>query len=74
MAVRRRRTKINSSDPPLVTVCTTNPTEPLPPFFNPPIELASMRPCRYLDRYRWIDFSPISLGKLLQVSVAEIHV
>jgi hypothetical protein len=38
-----RRTKINSSDPPLTAVCTAYATPPLLPFFQRPIELASFR-------------------------------
>jgi hypothetical protein len=40
-----RRTKINSSDPPLTAVCATHPTPPFLALFHPPIELASLRPC-----------------------------
>jgi hypothetical protein len=69
-----RRTKINSSDPPLTAVCTTYATPPFPPFFHPPIELASFRPRGRLHRDRRIDFSAICFGMLLHLAVAEIHI
>jgi hypothetical protein len=69
-----RGTKINSPDPPLTTVCTTYPTEPPLALFHPPIEPASWRPGGRLNLDRWVDFSAISLGKLLHVLIAEIHI
>ena len=69
-----RGTKINSSDPPVRAVCAGYATPPLPPFFHPPIELASFRPHGRLDLDRRIDFSAICLGMLLHLGVAEIHI
>jgi hypothetical protein len=66
-------TKINSSDPPLMAVCTAYATPPFLPFFHPPIELASGRPGGRLDVDRWVDFSAIRFGMLLDILVAEIH-
>jgi hypothetical protein len=68
-----RGTKINSFDPPLTSIRTTHATPPLLPFFHPPIELASVRPHGRLHLDRWIDFSAICFGDLLQVIVAEIY-
>jgi len=69
-----RRTKINSSDPPLTAVRTADATEPLPALSDPPIELTTWRPCSSrLNPDRWIDFSAISLGALLEVVVTQIH-
>jgi excisionase family DNA binding protein len=62
------RTQINRFDPPLTTVRATDSAAPFPPFFHPPIELASIRPGRRLNRYRRIDFSAICCGELLQVA------
>jgi hypothetical protein len=42
-------------------------------LFHPPIEPASVRPRGGLDLDRRIDFTAISLGKLLHVGVAGIH-
>jgi hypothetical protein len=53
------RTKINSLDPLLTTVWTSYPSEPLLPFFHPPIELASRRPHGQLHLDRRIDFTAI---------------
>jgi hypothetical protein len=58
----------------LTAVCTADATPPFLPFFHPPIELASFRPCGHLDLDRRIDFSAICFGTLLQVIVAEIHI
>ena len=71
---RVRRTKINSPDPPLLTVRTAYATPPFLPFFHPPIQLAGIRPYGPLDHYRRLDCSAISGGKLLQVGVAQIHI
>jgi hypothetical protein len=67
-------TKINSSDPPLTAVCTAYATPPFPPFFHPPIELASFRPGGRVDLDWRIDFAAIGSGDLLQVIIAEIHI
>jgi hypothetical protein len=69
-----RRTKINSSDPPLTTICAAYPTPPFLPFFHPPIELASWCPCGRLHLDGWIDNSAICFGELLQVGIGEIHI
>ena len=45
---------------------------PFLPFFHPPIELASFRPRGRLHLDRWIDFSAICFGTLLDLIVAEI--
>jgi hypothetical protein len=42
-------------------------------LFHPPIKLAGPGPGGCLDRDGWIDFTALSLGKLLHVLVAEIH-
>jgi hypothetical protein len=69
-----RRSKINSFDPALPTVGTAYPTPPFLPVLHPPIEPASLRPGGCLDLDLWVDRSAISLSKLLQVVVAEIHI
>jgi hypothetical protein len=51
--------KINSSDPPLTTVCTAYPAPPLLPFLYPPIEVTGFRPRSRLDLDRRIDFAAI---------------
>ena len=64
------QTKISSSDPPSTAVCTAYATEPLLPFFHPPIELPSSGPggCLYLDRR--INCTAISVAVLAWI---EIH-
>ena len=64
------RTKINSSDPPLTAVFAAYAPPPLLPFPHPPIELACWRPRGRLHPDRWIDFSAICFGTLLQLVVA----
>jgi hypothetical protein len=64
-ALVRGRTKINSPDPPLFTVRTAYPTEPLLTLFDPPIELACSRPRSGLHMYQRVDFSAMLSGKLL---------
>jgi hypothetical protein len=56
-----------------MAVCTAYATPPFLPFFHPPIELASGRPGGRLDVDRWVDFSAIRFGMLLDILVAEIH-
>jgi len=49
---------IASSDPALLTVGTAYPSEPLQPWpalFHPPIKLPSFRPRSYIDRHRRIN-------------------
>jgi hypothetical protein len=58
----------------LAAVCTAYPTPPFLPFFHPPIELASLRPGGRLNLDRWIDFSAICFGTLLDLIVGEIHI
>jgi hypothetical protein len=67
-----RRSKINSSDPPLTAVCAAHAAPPLPPFAHPPVELASFRPRGRLHLDRWIDFSAICCVPPLQVGIAEL--
>jgi hypothetical protein len=69
-----RRSEINSFDPPLTAVRTTDPTPPFLPFFYPPIESARCRLRGRLYMDRWIDRPAISLYELLHVVVAEIHI
>jgi hypothetical protein len=73
-ALVRGRTKINSPDPPLFTVRTAYPTEPLLTLFDPPIELASRRPRGQLHRDGRINFSPICCSQALHLAVAELHI
>jgi hypothetical protein len=67
-------TKINSSDPPLTAVRTASASEPLLPFFHPPVKLASFQPCGRLYVDGRVDLSAICCGMLLHLSVAEIHI
>ncbi len=69
-----RRSKINSFDPALPTVCPAYSTAPCLPFFHPPIQRAGVRPGSRLDLDRWVDFAAISPGNLLQVTLVQIHV
>ena len=64
-----RRTKINSSDPPLAAVCTAYATPPFLPFFHPSLELASFRPGGGVHLNRRIDFPLIRFGMLLHLVV-----
>jgi hypothetical protein len=66
-----RRSKINSSDPPLAAVWTAYATEPLPAFLHPPVELASFRPRGHLHLDRWIDFPAVFRVLLLRVEVRD---
>jgi hypothetical protein len=53
-----RRAAYPSSDPALLTVGTAYPSEPLQPWpalFHPPIKLPSFRPRSYIDRHRRIN-------------------
>ena len=50
------------------------PAEPLLTLFDPPIELASLRPHGRLHLDRRIDSSAIRCGMLLHLVVAEIHI
>jgi hypothetical protein len=74
MAAIRSRTKINSSDPPLTAVRTAYASEPLLPFFHPPMKLASFQPCGRLYVDGRVDLSAICCGMLLHLFVAEIHI
>jgi len=58
----------------LPAVFAPHTTPPFPPFFHPPIELASFRPRGHLDLDRWIDFPAICCRKLLHIVVGEVHV
>jgi hypothetical protein len=69
-----RRSKINSLNPPLTSVRTAYPAEPLLTVFHPPIELASPRPRGRLHLDRRIDFSAVCCGQVLQLVVADIHI
>jgi hypothetical protein len=69
-----RRTKINSSDPVLMSVRTAYATEPFPAFLHPPIELASSRPHGGLNVDRRIHLTAICFVMLLHLGVAEIHI
>jgi hypothetical protein len=73
MAGSRSGTKINSSDPPLTTVCTAYTAQPLLALLSPPIELAGSRPHGRLHLDRRIDFSAICVSDLLEVTVPEIY-
>jgi hypothetical protein len=66
--------RVNSPDPPLTAVGTAYAPPPLLTFFDPPINLASLRPRGCLDLDGRIDLSTISLGTLLHFAVAEILV
>ena len=63
-----RRTKINSSNPPLTAARAACPAPPFLPVLHPPVELAGARPGGYLN------FTLICLGKLLQIIVGKLHV
>jgi hypothetical protein len=62
-------TQISSSDPPLLAVSTACPSEPFPPFFHPPIELAAWRPCCRLDLDRRIHLTSICFGVLTRLEI-----
>jgi hypothetical protein len=68
------RTKINSFDPPLSTVCTAYPTEPLLSVSHEPIELPHSGPGSRLHLDRRVAFAAICLGTPLYLGVAEIHI
>jgi hypothetical protein len=74
MAVSHTRDEDLHSDPPLTAVCTAYLTPPFLPFFDPPIELASLRPRGRHHVDRRIGFSAICFGTLLHLVVAEIHI
>jgi hypothetical protein len=57
-----RRTKINSSDPPLMAIFAPHPAQPLLALFDPPIEPASSRPRGHFHLDGRIDFAAISGG------------
>lgn len=65
-----RGTKITSSDPPLLTIRTAYPAEPLLTLFDPPIELASRRPGGHLHLDGRINCSAICFAVLARI---EIH-
>jgi hypothetical protein len=58
----------------LAAVRTAYAAQPLLPFFHPPIEPASFRPCGRLHLDRRIDFSAICFGMLLQLGAAKIQI
>jgi hypothetical protein len=60
-----RGTKINSFDPTLTAVFAAYPTQPLLALFHPPIELTTWRPRGCLDLDGWVDYTAVSLRKLL---------
>ena len=66
--------KIFGFDPALPAVCTAYPSEPFPPFLDPPIKLTGMLPRGRLYWKRRVDKPAIYFGDLLQISIAKIHI
>jgi hypothetical protein len=67
-------TKINSSDPALTAVYTaysSEPFQPWPVLFHPPIKLAGMRPCGHLDLDRRIDRTPVCFAVSARIEIHE---
>jgi hypothetical protein len=67
-------TEITSSDPALLTVRTTYPSEPPLTLLHPPIKLTGLRPGSHVHRHRRINSSAIRCGKLVQVVGGEVHI
>jgi hypothetical protein len=63
------RSKIRSFDPPLASIGPAYPTQPLLPFFHPPIERAASGPRCCLDFDRRVDFAAICFGVVIDLHI-----
>jgi hypothetical protein len=63
--------KINSFDPPLLSIRPSYASEPLTMFSDPPIERASRRPADGLNLNRGIYFPPIRFAILTWVEIVH---
>jgi len=70
------QSQITRLDPPLLTVGTAYPPEPLqawPVLLDPPVQLSGERPRGYIHLDRRVDFPAICFGAPLHLVIAEIH-